>query len=99
MTLEEHTNLIRDIKENRNDEGKISTLLMQLSEDYTATKATEKATTETITKLEEDKESLRQSNMELFLRVGTPVKDQPQQPPQTEKKSFDTLFNDKGGLK
>lgn len=48
----------------------------------------------------QDCESLRSANMKLFLRVGGEKKNQPidhEKP--TEKRKFNDLFNDKGGLK
>lgn len=53
-----------------------------------------------------DNETLRQANMKLFLRVGSDKTDKQQKEdstgiktPDVSKRSFDDLFNEKGGLK
>lgn len=103
MTFEEHTKLIQDIRLNLTDEAKVTEALTKLSEDYGATLKTvetEKTTAATLTKTNED---LRKCNMELFLKVGSPTPANTTKPGQTDtgeqKKSFESLFDEKGKLK
>lgn len=68
---------------------------------------TEKSNLETSNKqFESDNETLRQANMKLFLRVGEGKTDKQIQEdstgvksPDNQKRSFENLFNEKGGLK
>lgn len=80
----------------------LATLSEEVSKDYDTI---ETLTTDNET-LKTDREKLRQANMELFLKVGqakdpntvkeneTGVKEK-----ENEKKSFDDLFDEKGGIK
>jgi hypothetical protein len=99
MTYEEHTALIREIRESATDEGKLSTLLTQLSDDYNSTLGTVKETTDKNTELTQANESLRESNMKLFLKIGQEVKPEENKTPEDTKKSFEKLFDEKGELK
>ena len=81
-------------------------LLSQLSEEASKdydNLATLLATNATLTN---DNETLRQANMKLFLRVGEERNPDDKRKNETgvddkgkEKRSFDNLFNEKGGLK
>lgn len=81
------------------DETQRRTMLAQLSEDAGKDYdefATTKAANETLTN---DNESLREANMKLFKMVGVKSEpDDPKEPPK-EKRKFEDLFNDKGGIK
>lgn len=81
-------------------------LLAQLSDEASKDYDNLATLTETNATLTNDNETLRQANMKLFLRVAeekdpdgkrkdeTGIDDK-----KTEKRSFDNLFNEKGGLK
>ncbi|MDP4120854.1 MAG: gp7 family phage scaffolding protein [Bacillota bacterium] len=101
MKPEEHTQIIHDIGANISDQAKVTQLLAQLSEDYTTVLTENKTNKETAEKLTKDNETLREANMQLFLKVGVkPDKDKEDKedkPP--EKRSFNNLFSGKGGLK
>lgn len=102
MTGDEHTALIQKIRQSLSDEGQVSTLLAQLSEDYTNVLADSAEKTTKAEQLTKDNESLRSANMQLFLKVGNnpgPEKKDPEDKPEDKKLSFENLFNEKGGLK
>lgn len=81
-------------------------LLSQLSEEASKDYDNLATLTETNTTLMSDNETLRQANMKLFLRVGADKDPDEQNKDKTgvddkgkEKRSFDNLFNEKGGIK
>ena len=76
MTREEHTALIREIRNNLSDEGKVTDLLTQLSDDYGAITASYEEITNNFEAQREQMESLRETNMRLFLKVGEKPKDE-----------------------
>lgn len=89
------------------DEVERRTLLAKLSDD-TSTIFDENATLKTEKeKYEADNEKLRQANMDLFLRVGSEKSKEEQikdstgidTKPPAEKRKFEDLFNEKGGIK
>lgn len=99
MTREEHTKLIRDIRASLGDEAKVTEILTNLSDDYgtvlTAAE-TDKANAE---KLVKDNEGLRDVNMRLFLKVGSPdTGGKSETVVEKSEMTFDKLFNEKGGL-
>jgi hypothetical protein len=96
---EDHTNLIRDIRLNLNDEAKVTDLLTQLSDDYGSVTADLESTKQTAESLKTQAESLREVNMRLFLKVGNPIPVKPEHDPQEDRLKFEDLFNEKGGLK
>lgn len=56
--------------------------------------------TEERDKLRSDNETLREANMQLFLRVGSKSEPDPKPgTPPKEKPKFENLFNEKGGIK
>lgn len=77
MTREEHTKLIREIRNSLNDEGKVTDLLTQLSDDYEATLTTVENVQSDAEAIRKANESLRDTNMRLFLKVGSDPKDEP----------------------
>lgn len=99
MKREEHTNLIRDIRLNLNDEAKVTEMLTQLSDDYGAITADLESTKQTSQELKAQAESLRDVNMKLFLKVGNPIPPDKPSDPNEGKLKFEDLFNEKGGLK
>jgi hypothetical protein len=88
-----------EILQSLTDQAKVSTLLSELVTDNAEYVAEVTKVTETVTKLNNDNEGLRQANMKLFLQVGEtkPVEQQNKATDNTPK--FDDLFNDKGELK
>ena len=81
-------------------------LLSQLSEEASKDYDNLATLTENNQTLINDNETLRDANMKLFLRVGadkTPDEHKKDETgvdgSQKEKRSFDSLFNEKGGLK
>lgn len=106
MSKEEFLQMIKDIGTCESDPERRE-LLTQLGEvagkvydDFTAE-------TEKRAKLETDNETLRDANMKLFLRVGAEKTDKERKDDiaglkkeeEKEKKNFDDLFDEKGGLK
>jgi len=82
------------------DEAQRRELIAQLIEDGGKDYDDHAAAIETRDKALKDCEDLRATNMKLFLRVGEnkePDVNPNKQPP--EKRNFDNLFNEKGGLK
>lgn len=85
-----------------------SDLLSNLSDDYDRTLTDYETATANVTSLTSDNESLRKTNMRLFLRVGETEKEthkqdkhNPSHDEQEENKPlpFTDLFNEKGELK
>ena len=89
----------KEILENLSDQAKVSTLLTELTEhndeivvDFTtATTQSEQLTT--------DNEKLRQANMNLFLKIGTDKKEDPQHQEEDTTPKFEDLFDENGELK
>lgn len=104
MTLDEHTNLIRDIRTNLNDEGKVSELLAQISDGFSTALSERSQMEEQLNNIKTANESLRDANMKLFLRVGKSVaeddesKEKKKDSENENKLSFEKLFNEKGEL-
>lgn len=93
MTREEHTKLIREIRNSLNDEGKVTDLLTQLSDDYEATLTTVENVQSDAEAIRKANESLRDTNMRLFLKVGSDPKDEPPVE-ETEELSSEELLKD-----
>ena len=93
MTREEHTKLIREIRNSLNDEGKVTDLLTQLSDDYEATLTTMENVQSDAEAIRKANESLRDTNMRLFLKVGSDPKDEPPVE-ETEELSSEELLKD-----
>ena len=93
MTREEHTKLIREIRNSLNDEGKVTDLLTQLSDDYEATLTTVENVQSDAEAVRKANESLRDTNMRLFLKVGSDPKDEPPVE-ETEELSSEELLKD-----
>ena len=88
------------------DDVKRRELLAQLSEEASKDYDALNSLTETNETLKNDNETLRSANMKLFLRVGEEKTDDVRVKNETgvdgkknEKRSFDDLFNEKGGIK
>lgn len=108
MTNDEHKLLIQNIVKNIDNQAELTSLLSDLSKDYTevlAERNTYKKSNETLIS---DNENLRQTNMKLFLQVGgteEKIKDEAQkvspvtEEPTEEIAKYEDLFNEKGELK
>lgn len=105
MKLEDHTQIVNEILGNLSDQGKVSELLLKLTEDN---KTIESSLLDINTKLENttsDNESLRKANNKLFIQLGSSEPAPPNNPKADESSdqdnidlTFESLFNDKGEL-
>lgn len=103
FTQNDFNNLIQQIGTTE-DETTRRELLASLSDGVTPIFDDITSLTETNTQLTNDNETLRSANMKLFLRVGGKSEEEAQQelsghkkPP--EKRKFEDLFDEKGGIK
>jgi len=103
MKREEHTEKIMQIKEkiHDTDDGSITSLLSELSDDYGSLLTLMDETKLKNEKLTRDNESLRDTNMRLFLKVeGTDKQaSEPEGENSDEPKKYENLFNENGELK
>jgi regulator of replication initiation timing len=108
MTREEHTALIRKIQEKIKDidDGSITEELAELSDDYGTTLGEIDTLNLKNTKLTNDNENLRDTNMRLFLKVGEKVmndksdnSEQSGTSDVTPMPTIESLFDEKGELK
>ena len=108
MTREEHTALIRKIQEKIKDidDGSITEELAELSDDYGTTLGEIDTLNLKNTKLTNDNENLRDTNMRLFLKVGEKVmndkSDNSEQSGTSDAipmPTIESLFDEKGDLK
>lgn len=104
MKREEHTEKIMQIKEKIHEmdaDGTITSLLSELSDDYVALSTMMDETKLKNEKLTHDNESLRDTNMRLFLKVeGTDKQaSEPEGENSDEPKKYENLFNENGELK
>lgn len=79
-----------------------STLLTEISEDYDQTLSSLDSATTNVATLTANNEKLREVNTNLFLKVGTPAKQQTTEPtPEADIPSlnYNDLFNERGELK
>ena len=103
LTKEQFNQLIQTIGTSE-DEVTRRDSLASLSEAVSPMFDTISSLTETNTKLNSDMESLRSANMKLFLRVGGKSEEEAEEDltgikKKPEKRKFEDLFNEKGGLK
>lgn len=108
MTKEEHAALTAQILENLSEQGAVSELLSQLSDDYISTltmleagQAENKTLKGDIDNLQDEIKKLKESNMALYLKVtSTPKEDDSEENEESEKNdlSYDSLFNENGEL-
>jgi len=99
MKPEEFKQKTAEILSNLTDQAKVSSILAELVEDYDR-EAVEKTTAQTTAqKLIADNENLRNTNMQLFLKVGeTKVEDQKTKVEDNTPK-YEDLFDADGNLK
>lgn len=101
MTAEEFNAAVTDILGNVSDVGHVSQKLDELRTAFGEALTDAETRAKTIETLEGEKKSLQEANMSLFLKIGTPQKEN-----DTEKKEelpeepdFETLFDENGNLK
>jgi len=100
LTPEEFKELTERILANLDNQATVTTTLAELIEHNTTLAAESKKAVETAEKMTKDNETLRQANLDLFLKVGTEKKEKKEIPPEEdEKPSFDDLFDEDGELK
>ena len=101
MKKEEYTAKIMEIKEkiHDTDDGKITDLLADLSDDYGAVLAQIDEINLQNEKLKHDNDSLRESNMRLFLRIEKAPEENQTIQKEPQKRTYENLFDDKGELK
>lgn len=101
MKKEEYTAKIMEIKEkiHDTDDGKITDLLADLSDDYGAVLAQIDEINLQNEKLKHDNDSLRESNMRLFLRIEKSPEENQTSQKEPQKRTYENLFDDKGELK
>ena len=106
--MEEHNNTTAQILENLTEQGTVSELLTNLTNNYTEIytanenyEKTNRTLNEKIKNLEETITGLKESNMKLFLQITQkPETDQINETePQKNELSFDDLFDENGQLK
>lgn len=91
---------LADIIAKHDDQGAISTICSELTDDYEGLTTQQTAALASAEQLKKDNESLRQANMSLFLKIGQ------EQPPATEKQNepetlpdYESYFDAKGNFK
>lgn len=101
MKKDEHTAKIMEIKEKTHemDDGAITQLLADLSDDYGALLSQMDEINLQNEKLKNDNDNLRDTNMRLFLRVGKPPEENQTKPETPQKRTYENLFDEKGDLK
>jgi hypothetical protein len=103
MKREEHTELIQKIRTALPagaDLSVVTEALTTLSDDYGTVVAELDTTKTNVSQMTKDLESLRETNMRLFLKVGSPTPDiDKKADPEDTRLKFEDLFNEKGGLK
>lgn len=101
MLREEQKALLADILANAADTGKVSEILTVLAEDYMGVTASLELLQAAHDKLAADNASLLQQNMNLFLKVGTPITapgESVEDDTPVEDLKFEDLFNAAGVL-
>lgn len=104
MTVEEFNSVLTEIMTNISDVGVVSTLLEKIREGFASTFTALEDERNNVINLKEEVTSLRESNMNLFLKLGdevtgTNTNPDPDPDPDPEPVKFDDLFNEKGELK
>jgi hypothetical protein len=99
MTKQEYTERLQAIGTEA-DETQRRELIAQLIDDGGADYDSFESTSAERDQLRSANETLREANMQLFLRVGSKSEpDQKPGDPPKEKPKFEDLFNEKGGIK
>lgn len=99
MDNETFLGIINQIKEKTSDEtGEIANLLSDLYTGFNGRLNEVTTLTDANNTLKSNNEALKEQNMKLFLKVGTEVKPVTGTPENTGKRTYDSLFNEKGEL-
>lgn len=104
MTRDEHKQAIQRLlgMVSPDHQANASELLTNLSEDYEQTLTASETASARVEELTKNNETLRDVNAKLFLKVGSvpsePQPSEPQQEPERQPISIDSLFNEKGEL-
>lgn len=103
MKPEEFSAKTQEIVANITDQGKVTTVLAELIEDYNKVAVEIATATTTATQLKEDNEKLRKANLDLFLQIGTPATNTNNTNTNTGKENntptYESLFDEKGNIK
>lgn len=99
MTIEAHSALVSQILENIADQATVSTLLSQLSDDYVNTISALTSSQQETENLKQEVSNLKESNMQLFLKVTQPATQDEDEEDNDEELKFEDLFNENGELK
>lgn len=97
MKREEHATILARILAQREDMAVVSEDLTKLSDDYSGMLADTELTKAENETLKKRNQALTEQNMKLFLKVGNVPEQQHEQ--DQEKRTFESLFDDKGHLK
>lgn len=104
MTREEFNSAVTDILGNLSDAGHVSQKLDELRTAFNDEVTDKESKAVQVTELENQKKSLQEANMQLFLKIGSPAQEQKQDEPKQDTgagdaPTFDSLFGDDGNLK
>ena len=101
MTFEEFNTKSTEVLEKLDDQGAVSIILDELRAGFGELTEKVKEVEADNAVLREKNDKLQTANMELFLKVGNPAKDEEKEEEieEVEKISYDDLFDDNGELK
>ena len=103
MTLEEFQELTKKLLENNDNVGTVSDTLVKLRDGFSEKLTAKNELENKFNKLEKENNSLRETNMQLYLKTGIEKKDE--EKPQQENNSDDEIIDfsdfvdEKGNLK
>jgi hypothetical protein len=97
MELKDFQAITTQIAQNLTNQALVTELLTKLNDDYSQESTTKATLLEQTTKFQDDIKQLQQTNMNLFLKVAQPTPDNKIN--NTEKLTYDSLFDENGGLK
>lgn len=101
MTFEEFNTKSTEVLEKLEDQGAVSIILDELREGFGELTEKVKEVEADNAVLREKNDKLQTANMELFLKVGNPAKEEEEKEEEVvvEKIEYDDLFDDNGELK
>lgn len=101
MTFEEFNTKSTEVLEKLDDQGAVSIILDELRAGFGELTEKVKEVEADNAELREKNDKLQTANMELFLKVGNPVKEEEEKEEEVvvEKIKYDDLFDDNGELK
>jgi cell division protein FtsB len=94
LKLEEFKSLTNSILANLSDQAKVSEILMNLNDDYTQQLANTEQLSAKITESETNIKSLKDTNMNLFLKLANPIPPTAVEKPATEEITYDDLLKE-----